>query len=65
MIEVWKDITEYEGIYQVSNMGRVRSLTRKVHIKESKYRVFKGSIKAGCYELKNGYHVVSLSLLGT
>jgi uncharacterized protein YerC len=24
--EVWKDIAGYEGIYQVSNMGRVRSL---------------------------------------
>lgn len=60
MVEIWKDIPQFEGLYQVSNMGRVRSLTRKVHIKESKYRVFKGSIKAGCYELKNGYHVVSL-----
>lgn len=26
--EVWKDITGYEGIYQVSNMGRVKSLSR-------------------------------------
>lgn len=27
MIEVWKDITEYEGLYQVSNLGRVKSLS--------------------------------------
>ena len=26
--EVWKDIKEYEGLYQVSNFGNVRSLTR-------------------------------------
>lgn len=26
--EVWKDINGYEGIYQISNMGRVRSLRR-------------------------------------
>ena len=26
--EVWKDIKGYEGIYQVSNMGRVKSLER-------------------------------------
>ena len=26
MIEVWKDIVGYEGKYQVSNMGRVKSL---------------------------------------
>lgn len=29
MIEVWKDISGYEGIYQVSNMGKVRSLQEK------------------------------------
>lgn len=28
--EIWKDIYGYEGIYQVSNKGRVRSQTRKV-----------------------------------
>lgn len=28
MNEVWKDIAGYEGIYQVSNLGRVRSLDR-------------------------------------
>lgn len=28
--EVWKDILGYEGLYQVSNMGRVRSLDREV-----------------------------------
>lgn len=27
--EVWKDIEGYEGLYQVSNMGSVRSLARK------------------------------------
>ena len=26
MKEIWKDIEGYEGLYQVSNMGRVRSL---------------------------------------
>lgn len=26
--EVWKDVDGYEGIYQVSNMGRVKSLER-------------------------------------
>ena len=27
-IEVWKDIPEYEGFYQVSNLGNVKSLDR-------------------------------------
>lgn len=26
--EVWKDIPYYEGLYQVSNFGRVRSIER-------------------------------------
>lgn len=28
--EVWKDINGYEGFYQVSNLGRIKSLSRKV-----------------------------------
>jgi len=28
-IEVWKDIPNYEGLYQVSNLGNVRSLNYK------------------------------------
>jgi len=27
-IEVWKDVVGYEGVYQVSNFGRVKSLSR-------------------------------------
>ena len=30
MEEIWKDIEGYEGLYQVSNLGRVRSLDRYV-----------------------------------
>ena len=26
MEEIWKDVVGYEGYYQVSNMGRVKSL---------------------------------------
>ena len=29
MEEIWKDIKGYEGIYQVSTFGRVRSFKRK------------------------------------
>lgn len=28
MQEIWKDIKEYEGLYQVSNLGKVKSLKR-------------------------------------
>lgn len=26
MVEIWKDIKGFEGLYQVSNFGRVRSM---------------------------------------
>lgn len=29
MIEVWKDIEGYEGLYQVSNLGRVKALKKE------------------------------------
>jgi len=32
--EVWKDVKNYEGIYQVSNLGRVKSLKRKNCLKD-------------------------------
>ena len=31
MKEIWKDIDDYDGLYQVSNMGRVRVKDRVVH----------------------------------
>lgn len=31
MEEIWKDIFNYEGFYQVSNLGRVRGLDRYVY----------------------------------
>ena len=31
MEEIWKDIPGYEGYYQVSNLGRVKSLERRVY----------------------------------
>ena len=30
MQEIWKDIKDYEGFYQVSNLGRIKSLERIV-----------------------------------
>ncbi len=29
--EIWKDVVEYEGYYQISNLGRVKGLLRKVN----------------------------------
>lgn len=44
MKEIWKDIKDYEGLYQVSNLGRVRSVDRYVRGKENSIRLVKGKI---------------------
>ena len=42
--ESWKDISGYEGKYQISTHGRVRSLTRFVSTKGNSVRRVKGRI---------------------
>lgn len=34
MQEIWKDVKDFEGLYQVSNLGRVKSIKRIVNYKE-------------------------------
>lgn len=67
MKEIWKDIKEFEGLYQVSNHGNVRSLDREIHyLVKGKYngkRFFKGQIISQ-YKINSGYLVVSLNKNG-
>lgn len=37
MNEVWKDIEDYEGIYQVSNLGKVKRVTSGRILKHLKH----------------------------
>lgn len=37
MEEIWKDIKGYEGLYQVSNFGIVKRLSRSIRISEKQY----------------------------
>ena len=40
--EIWKDIPNYEGLYQVSNLGRIKSLQRKQYCpKTNKINIIK------------------------
>lgn len=61
MEEIWKDIEGYEGFYQVSNIGRVRSLDRFVngnHI-TCDYQFMKGKILK-LRKNRSGYWIVML-----
>lgn len=52
--EVWKDIKGYEGIYQISNYGRVKSLGRTIIT--AHYRQWhEERILAICNVDRNGY----------
>lgn len=36
-LESWLDVLGYEGLYQVSNLGRVRSLDRGMYVRQDRY----------------------------
>jgi len=55
----WKDIEGYEGIYQVSRYGDVRSLDHYVSAKNNSYRLVRGIMRA-FDETKDGYLQVGL-----
>ena len=42
--EVWKDIPEWEGLYQISNFGRAKSLEREAEVRAGKTRLIKSHI---------------------
>lgn len=46
MQEIWKDIEDYEGLYQVSNLGNVKSLpkTRNIGFSNAKEYISKDRI---------------------
>ena len=44
MKEVWKDIPGYEGYYQASNLGRIKSLERKIEYSNQQDRIMKEKI---------------------
>ncbi len=57
--EIWKDIIEYEGHYQISNMGRVKSLERIFISQNNAIMPIKEKILKGGY-MTAGYKSVVL-----
>lgn len=54
-MELWKPIKGYEGLYEVSNMGNVKSLPKMRGYIKSKEKIMKP------FKNNNGYLLVSLS----
>lgn len=61
MQELWKDIPGYEGLYQVSNCGRVRSVDRLVLHRKNGLTLYKGRV-LNARPTKKGYPLVCLSI---
>lgn len=49
MKEIWRDIKGYEGLYQVSNLGNVKSLERKTKHKYNKEIIMKKHFNGNYY----------------
>lgn len=60
MEEIWKDIQGYEGIYQISNLGRVKSLSRIIFRGRGKHITKDVIIKI--YVNNTGYYGVNLNV---
>jgi len=61
MTEVWKPVKNYEGYYEVSNLGNVRSLDRIVHHSRNFTRFQKGNVLTIRTNSTGNYSTVLLS----
>ena len=57
--EIWKDIQGYEGLYQISNLGRVKSLERIIITSNNITKKISEKILKPCLR-KNGYYSIVL-----
>lgn len=58
--EEWRNIPRYKGIYQISNLGRVRSLARVIKMKNKgnypvKEKILRQSLNGAGYRIVNLY----------
>jgi hypothetical protein len=64
MIEIWKEIPDYEGLYQVSNLGQIKSLGRITKGRNNSERIIKSKILK-LFTSKQGYLSVNLYSYGS
>lgn len=61
LTEVWKDIPDFKGSYQVSDIGRVRSVDRVVTFNDGSMRKYKGKVLKPHVHKITGYEHLTLS----
>ena len=64
MTEIWKPVVGYEKYYEVSNLGRVRSLDRVMTSTTGKQFVKKGRVLRQTKNKSNGYFMLSFRVEG-
>lgn len=60
-MEIWKEVPNYNGIYLVSNLGRVKSIDQEINCKRNKKRIHKGKILK-TYLNERGYECVGITI---
>ena len=63
-MEEWRDVIGYEGSYQVSNLGRIKSLDRIISRKDGKTFFKKGGILSIAHNKRVNIYEVPLSIRG-
>lgn len=62
-MEAWRPVPEWEGLYEVSSHGRVRSVDRNVHYADGRLRTFWGKVRKLHLD-SFGYPKVTLKVQG-
>ena len=58
--EIWKDVVGYEGLYKVSDMGRVKNVPRTFKMRDGRNRTIKEEILMKFKVDKDGYFKIGL-----
>jgi hypothetical protein len=63
MQEIWKDVKGYEGLYQVSNIGRIKRLRTETRDKRNRVRI-KNEVILVQNTINSGRYLIQLSKHG-